>query len=217
MGCRILYPRNARAIECGGTRTPSALVTPGTEGGSTVLRLTVLDTISVGSPTPFVATVSRSPRPVRPLAHGARCTLSALALAAACYRSVPVDPAPLPRGADVRLYLTGDGTAQLAPRLGPQTVAVDGRVDSVGAGGVTVVVSRTTKQFGDQVAWVGERVTIPTAVIARAEHRVLDRRRTFTAAASAAGVALAAIVALVATHGNGGGSQNPGEGPPPTP
>jgi hypothetical protein len=161
-----------------------------------------------------VATVSRSPRPVRPLALGA---LGALALTAACYRAVPVDPAPLPPGADVRLYLTGDGTAQLAPRLGPQTVAVDGRVDSVGAGGVTVVVSRTTKQFGDKVAWVGERVTIPTGVIARAEHRVLDRRRTLTAAATAAGVALAAVVALIATHGNGAGSQNPGDGPTPTP
>jgi hypothetical protein len=211
VGCRILYPGNARAIECGGTRAPPALVTPGSEGGSTVLRLTVLDTISVRSPTPPVATASRPSRPVRPLAFGA------LALAAACYRSVPVDPAPLPPGADVRLYLTGDGTAQLAPRLGPQTVAVDGRVDSVGAGGVTVVVSRTTKQFGDKVAWVGERVTIPTGVIARAEHRVLDRRRTFTVAASAAGVALAVMVALIATHGNGAGSQTPGDGPTPTP
>jgi hypothetical protein len=195
-------------------RVPRALgelVTPRTEGGSTVLRLPVLDTISVGLPSPPVAIVLRPPRCVRPLALGA------LLVAAACYRSVPVDPAPLPAGADVRLYLTGDGTAQLAPRLGPQTVAVDGRVDGVGADGVTVVVSRTTKQFGDKVAWVGERVTIPTGVIARAEHRVLDRRRTFTAAASAAGIALAAMVALLAAHGNGAGSQNPGDGPAPTP
>ena len=167
-----------------------------------------------------MATVPRPPRRAAP--HVRQLALGALAAAAAasgsaCYRRVPVDPAPLAPGAAVRLYLTGDGTAQLAPRLGPQTLAVDGRVDSVGAGGVTVVVSQTTKTFGGTIAWMGERVTIPTGVIARAEYRVLDRRRTMTAAASAAGVALAAMVALIVTHGNGGGSQNGGDGPNPSP
>ncbi|AHG92384.1 hypothetical protein J421_4849 (plasmid) [Gemmatirosa kalamazoonensis] len=135
-----------------------------------------------------------------------------LALAAsACYRNVPLDPAPLAPGAAVRLYLTGDGTARLEPRLGPQTLAVDGRVDSVGAGGVTVVVSQTTKTYGGTIAWMGERVTIPTTVIARAEQRVLDRRRTIAVAASAAGAALAAMFVLIAQHG--GGTPEPPGGP----
>jgi len=175
-------------------------------------------------PSPPAAAVPRSSRRAallvrRRLAAGLGLALAAPLAAplAACYRNVPVDPAPLAPGSAVRLYLTGDGTAQLASRLGPQTLAVDGRVDSVGAGGVTVVVSQTTKTFGGTIAWMGERVTIPTGDIARAEARVLDRRRTVTLAAGAAGVALAAMAALIAQHGSGSGQENPGGGPGPTP
>ena len=131
-------------------------------------------------------------------------------LAVACYRSVPVDPAPLASGNVVRLYLTGDGTARLEPRLGPQTIAVDGRVDSVGSGGISLVVSQTTKSFGGTVTWMGERLTIPTGYVARAERRVFDRRRTMVVAVGAAGAAAAAIAALIAQHGAGSGTENPG-------
>jgi hypothetical protein len=147
-----------------------------------------------------------------------RVAVALLALSAGsvgCYRNVPVDPAPLPPGAVVRLWLTPDGAAQLAPRLGPQTLAVDGRVDSVGAGGVTVVVSQTTKTFGGTIPWLGERVTVPTADIAHAERRVPDRRRTVLAAASAALAAGAAMVVLIVQHGAGAGSDGGGPGPTP--
>jgi hypothetical protein len=119
-------------------------------------------------------------------------------------------------GTTVRLYLTGDGTAALASRLGPQTLAVDGRVDSVGPGGITLVVSQTTKTFGGTIAWMGEHVTIPTSDVARAERRVLDRRRTTTVALATALAAGAAIGALIAQHGAGSGSEGGGPvGPTP--
>ena len=144
-----------------------------------------------------------------------RLALAAL-LATACYRNVPVDPAPLAAGAVVRLYLTGDGTTRLEPRLGSQTIALDGRVEGVAADGVTLDVSQTTKSFGGTVSWMGERVTVPTGLIARAERRVFDRKRTTLAAAAGACVAVAAIAALIAQHGAGSGTENPG-GVGPTP
>ncbi len=110
----------------------------------------------------------------------------------------------------VRIYLTADGTTQLTPRLGPQTLVVDGRVERATETDATLVVSQTMKALGDRVAWAGERVTIPTAVVARAEVRALDRRRTIVTAALAAAGAIAGFVVLIAQAGGGGGDEGGG-------
>ena len=144
---------------------------------------------------------------------------AAVPLLAACYRYLPVDPAPAalpPAGADVRLYLTTQGMTELEPRLGPQTATVVGRVRGASARDVTLLVSETRKAHGGAaVRWIGEQVTIPAATIARAERRALDRRRTVLVAASAVLAAVAAFAVLATTGGEGRGDLPGGGGPNP--
>ena len=137
-----------------------------------------------------------------------------------CYRYVPTDGAAtpaVPAGAEVRLYLTPQGMTALEPRLGPRTAAVVGRVGDSGDGVVSLVVSETRKSDGGApVRWIGERVAIPVASIARVERRTLDRRRTVLAGALAA-LAAGATFALLATFGGGGNGDDGGGGGLPTP
>jgi hypothetical protein len=138
---------------------------------------------------------------------------SAFLASAACYRYVPLDAAPVP-GTDVRLYLAPQATAGLAARLGPETISLSGRVASADATALTVVVSETGKLSGGSVRWVGERVTLPRALVFRGERRALDRRRTILAG-GAAGLATAGVfLVLRAVGGNGSGDDNGGGGGP---
>jgi hypothetical protein len=134
----------------------------------------------------------------------------ALSLGTACYRQVPVETAALAPDATVRVFLSPSGEAELAPKLGAETIAVDGRVERVDAAGIALVVSRTTKRLGGTVPWIGERVTIPTTSIARTEHRALDRHRTIFFAAAGGIAAAAAIAVLIAQAGGGSGTEPPG-------
>lgn len=166
-------------------------------------------------------------------AHGARHAVAAglLLLPTGCYRYAAFEPAAVPApGAEVRLHLTPEGSARVAPALGAQTAVVAGRVEraggpgaggpGAGAGapadaGVSLLVASTTKAYGGTMRWVGERVTIPLGAVARGERRVVDRRRSLLAGG---GVALAAAAAYAALRGAGGGGGSSGDGPPaPTP
>ncbi len=139
-----------------------------------------------------------------------------------CYRYVPAEPtAPsgalgVPAGTDVRLYLTPQGMTALEPRLGPRTAAVYGRVGDTSDGAMTVVVAETQKaDGGTPVRWIGERVTIPTTTIARAERRTLDRRRTVLASVLGALAVGAAFAILASSSGAGRGDDGGGVGPTP--
>jgi hypothetical protein len=151
--------------------------------------------------------------------------LCALPLAG-CYRYAPLPAAAAPApGAEVRLYLTPDGTTRVAPTLGPQTTVVTGRTeqgpDRPGpdrqpqSDGVRLLVSSTTKAYGGTTPWVGERVTIPLDAIARGERRVVDRRRSALAGGGVALAAAAGYAVLRAVRGGGAGAG--GDPPPPTP
>ena len=143
------------------------------------------------------------------LTHAA-CAL----LLGGCYRYVPFTPAAVAPGTELRLYLTGEGSARVAPTLGAQTTVVAGRADGAGDP-LRLMVSSTTKEWGGTVRWVGERVTIPLGAIARGERRVLDRRRTTLVGAGVAAATVAAYAVLRAV--TGGGSDDGGPAPVPTP
>jgi hypothetical protein len=117
----------------------------------------------------------------------------------------------------VHLFLTPQGEADLAGRLGPDTIADHGRVESVGGDGVALVVSRTQKRTGGTIPWIGERVTIPASAIAQSEQRTLDRGRSVLAGALIAAAAVGALVALIAQHGAGTGDDGSGGPIGPTP
>jgi hypothetical protein len=155
--------------------------------------------------------------PIAPRAPRLLAAAVLLSLPSGCYRYVPAEPTvPPPAGATVRLYLTPQGMTELAPRLGPSTAAVIGRVGEGDSsdGVVTVVVSETRKSDGGAtVRWIGEHVTIPTAAIARAERRTLDRRRTVLASVLGA-LGLGAAFAILASTGGGGRGDDAGGGGP---
>jgi hypothetical protein len=155
--------------------------------------------------------------PIAPRAPRLLAAAVLLSLPSGCYRYVPAEPTvPPPAGATVRLYLTPQGMTELAPRLGPSTAAVIGRVGAASDGVVTVHVSETRKSDGGgAVRWIGEQVAIPTATIARAERRTLDRQRTVLASVLGALAAGAAFAILAST--GGGGRDDAGGGPGPTP
>lgn len=132
----------------------------------------------------------------------------------ACYRTVDAAPTAFQPGASVRLYLTNEGETTLAPKLGPETVRVEGRVERVTPDSVALVVSRTAKRFGGTLPWLGEHVTVPTRVIARSDVRVPDRKKTTLATVIAAAGAVIAIAALMAQNGAGKGDDGGGGGGP---
>jgi hypothetical protein len=133
-----------------------------------------------------------------------------------CYRTVAAAPTAFTPGSTVHLVLTPQGETDLAPRLGPETIAVEGRVDSVGSGGVALVVSRTRKRTGATIPWIGERVTIPAAAIAQSQQRTLDRRRSILTGVLAGAATIAALAVLIAQHGAGSGDEGGGPvGPTP--
>jgi hypothetical protein len=142
--------------------------------------------------------------------------LAALCVGTGCYRTVSAAPAALTPGSTVHLVLTPQGETDLAPRLGPETIAVDGRVESVGTDGVALVVSRTRKRTGATIPWIGERVTIPASAIAQSQQRTLDRGRSVLSGALVGAATIGALAALIAQLGAGRGDDGGGPiGPTP--
>ena len=157
--------------------------------------------------------------PIAPRAPRLLAAAVLLSVPSGCYRYVPAEPTVTPPpGTTVRLYLTPQGMLALAPRLGPSTAAVFGRVGGEASDGVVPVqVSETRKADGGAaVRWIGEQVAIPTATIARAERRTLDRRRTVLASVLGA-LGLGAAFAILASVGGGGRDDVSGGGGGPTP
>jgi hypothetical protein len=133
-----------------------------------------------------------------------------------CYRYVPAGDVRPATGSEVRLYLTPQGAERLAPRLGPATAAVEGRVRGEGPDGLALTVTATTRAYdGGTIRWTGEPVTIPADAIARADRRTLDRGRSATAIGGAILATVATFLVLRSTRG--GGSGEGGAGPGPTP
>jgi hypothetical protein len=154
-----------------------------------------------------------------------RARLAIVLLLPACYRYIAdgsaVSASP---GADARLVLTPAGAASLAPVLGRETAAVEGRVmsrsDSVYVVSVSATLKRVQGASSDsalsRTAWAGESVTIPRAAVAETERRSLDSRRTVVAATVFTAAAVAAVRLIVHSVGSSGGGGDTG-GPVVTP
>jgi hypothetical protein len=135
-----------------------------------------------------------------------------------CYHYVPLDRELADAGSEVRVYLTADGTRELGPRLGMETIAVAGRVESSSATDISMVVAETTRAFGGgTVQWVGEKVSIPRGAVARTERRTLDRQRTITVTAAAFVATVVAVIGIRAARGGAAGDDGSGTPPPISP
>jgi hypothetical protein len=136
-------------------------------------------------------------------------------LAAACYSYVPASSAPLPPGSVVRATLNSQGTSAVTSRLGPNVVAVDGRLLSMTADGA-LVMTATAMQLGrgtNQDLLAEDTITFPRVLLSGVEVRTLNRRKTTMAAVAVAGsIATVGIIAM-----RGARADSPGNEPSPGP
>jgi len=135
----------------------------------------------------------------------------------ACYAYVPaptgVAPAP---GAQVRVRLNADGTANLGQFLGPRVEYAEGFVNEVHAEGTIVVAVNAIRLLdGIDQFWSGASIVpIPPQYVAAIQRRELDRHRTRIATIGTI-VAVIGIFALALAGGGAHGEPSAPGGPPP--
>jgi hypothetical protein len=135
--------------------------------------------------------------------------LAAVLVLSACYRYVPNTIASITPGEELRLMLTPAGSASLAPILGQEARAVEGRLSSVRDSGYVIAVSGTLKPAQgsggeltlSRTTWAGESVAIPRVAVQGVELRSLDARKTGLAALL--GTVLAVVTVRIITHAIG--------------
>ncbi len=148
--------------------------------------------------------------------QGTRLLLSVLLLAGSgCYRYVPIESGAPPLGAEFRARLTEEGATRMAPVLGAQIAAVEGRVSSTNDSAYVITVSATTNRANVQTFWTGESVTLPRGSIQSLEARKLDRKRTWIV--TTLGVVGGFLAAQIFGLFEGSGTQDGGGPPPPPP
>jgi len=145
-----------------------------------------------------------------------RLPLLAAALPAltACVTYRPVPSSALAPGANVRVTLAEQGTADMTRFLGPRAAWLEGRVVSGVDSGLTLSVSTVARVNGVEENWPGDQVAIPRSAIGVVETRRLSRGRT--AAFTAAGVAVLVLIAQAfkSSEGISNGGGRPGGGNP---
>lgn len=116
-------------------------------------------------------------------------------------------------GRRVHLSLNDNGSALLAPQLGPSVGEVEGVMNGDSDGVYALSVLGITRRDGQEIDWRGEHVPIPRAVVTSVTERRFSRSRTaLFVAASAIGIA-----ATKRAFAGEGGANAPGPSPGGTP
>lgn len=140
--------------------------------------------------------------------------LAVLALLTGCYTYVPVQsPAP-PVGEAVALEITDQGRVQLADRLGPGVLRIEGRMLGQEGEQLLISVGRIVQVNGQVSLWSGESMRLDRGLVGRTQSRQLDRKRTWLAAAAGV-LAIGALIAIADLGGFFTGDDIPAEEPPP--
>ena len=153
-------------------------------------------------------------RGARRLRSTARLFLLVLAFGApllsGCFVYVPADPATVPPGDDVRLFVSRVGMAQLPVELVGNGTYLIGRFDGRIADSLRVRVPVAARQVGFMTQDLRQEVRVPTGEVVQFERRELSRGRTALLVAGTVGGG-AAIAALISGSLTGGGDPGPGE------
>lgn len=133
--------------------------------------------------------------------------MTAVLLAAGCYRYEPMT-APTPSvGREYRATLSAGGAVALEPVLGKDVVVFDGMLRSESVDTLRFAVSRTQTRQGRVASWTGEVIDVPRTSVAHVQWRVLDRPKTFRTAMLGilGGVAVGLVIKGIAGTDNGTG------------
>lgn len=120
-----------------------------------------------------------------------------LVAAQGCYTYVPVSTNVPPTGERVALHISDRGRVELADRLGPGVVRVEGMVARTDSTDYVVNLHRIAQIGSGTSRWSGEAVRVNRNYVNGIELRQLSRGRTVLVA----GVVTAGVVAFIATRG----------------
>jgi len=133
---------------------------------------------------------------------------------AGCYKYVPADHAELAPATPVSVELSERGTVNLAPKIGPSVVVVEGNITDASASSLTLALENIRRRGESSVAnWNGESITLSLDDIAQVKRRELSRSRTVAAST----VLVAASVGIIVGIAKATGQASGGGGPKPTP
>jgi len=131
-----------------------------------------------------------------------------------CYTYVPIRTAVPATGERVALQITDRGRVELADRLGPGIVRMEGLVARADSIEYVVNLHRIAQIGAGTSRWSGEAVRVNKDYVGGVELRKLSRGRT----ALVAGVVAGAVVAFIASRGIFGAfDRNDEPEPPPGP
>ena len=137
-----------------------------------------------------------------------------LCCCSACYRYTPIQTVSANTGQPVRVQLTEQGSIDLAPMIGPTILTLDGTLASAKDTMITLAVTNAIARNGVETAWRGEPVGIPRSAVNGVQLRLLDKRRSWLAAAGGVGATVALGVAFNLLGGGFGGKNPPQNGGP---
>jgi hypothetical protein len=134
-------------------------------------------------------------------------------LIGACYFYDPVEqPAPV-AGTRIEAELTGSGSEELAPQLGPQIATLRGQLLETDQSTLLLSINSVTVKNHERTSWKGEQVRIPLSTVSRVHQRKFSLGRTFMLGGAAIGALVAAVVAFDGGGSAVGGGVGTGGGP----
>ena len=133
--------------------------------------------------------------------------------AAGCYQQRPLQtptPAPATR---VVAQLTDSGTVVMGSALGPGVLAVEGVVAKADEHAWTLQMVRVDQRDGRSISWNRELVSFPRNLLANPNVVVLDKKRSWLAAAgiTVGAIVLARVFNVIGSDENQDGDPNPQE------
>jgi hypothetical protein len=131
---------------------------------------------------------------------------------AACYTTVPVEPATAP-GSTLVLDLNDRGRVALGDSIGPSAARIEGVLATRSESSYVLRVSSVQYLNGQSNRWSGEPLSVPATLVDRARERRYSRARTYGLAAGVLAAVVAVVVSTDLFGSNGiGRSPNPPPG-----
>jgi hypothetical protein len=129
-----------------------------------------------------------------------------------CYLEQPLTVTPPAPATRIIAQLTDSGTVALSNSIGAGALEVEGVVRSADADTWTLQLVRVDHRDGRTINWNREAVTVRPSLLTNPMVRVLDKKRSWLAAA---GITIGAIVLARAFDLLGSPDDEPEEPPPP--
>jgi hypothetical protein len=127
---------------------------------------------------------------------------------AACQVYTPIAVSPAGVGTEVRVTLTDQGMATLAPTIGASARQMEGHITAVTDTSVTIGVTDLTRFNGVEETWKGEPVAIRRSDIATVERKQTSVARSIVLA----GLIIGGTAAIAASLGSGNQTGGPSAG-----